>query len=106
MTLSGHGFVITVHIWMFLSKCQKAGLNPVVECEYLLRFQYCDENKIICSIIYNAIIQPGAPLHETTWQSCHCSCRVSMHSHRVKSKCCNCLKGDIVEALQCIKCAI
>ena len=21
-------------------------------------------------------------------------------------KCCNCLKGDIVEALQCIKCAI
>ena len=44
------------------------------------------KTKIICSTIHNAIIQPGAPLHETTWQSCHHLCQVSAHSRRVGSQ--------------------
>jgi 3'-phosphoadenosine 5'-phosphosulfate sulfotransferase len=50
-------------------------------------------------------------LHETTWQSCHHQYQVSARTAFSQgeitiSKCRNCLKGDIVEALQCIKCAI
>ncbi|KAI9510336.1 hypothetical protein F5148DRAFT_1147611 [Russula earlei] len=85
MTLNGHGFATTKPIWMFLSKCWKAGWQSSGGVT-----------------MHNAIIPHGVHSRGTILKLCHHQSRGGI----TISKCHSCLTGDIVEALQCIKCAI
>ena len=88
------------------ASARRLGCNPVVGCEYLPRFQYCDERLRYNSQHYypawGFLAQDYLEIMSSSVSSKHAFSQGGI----TISKCCNGLKSDIVEALQCIKCAI